>query len=153
MFRAMSEEPELLMIVLLIFVLFVILGVVILAPGNTQIIERCMELGKLTEQQRWQMMHKTFEVFTAIKKAQPNVVTWISAEPLTFDLGWFLTLYSVDWIVIGAASEGRNYYPPDVGLVQSLVNMADYSGTKVFFKGNMKSLPWAAQNWREEFPR
>lgn len=81
-------------------------------------------------------------------------VTWMSFEPLSQDWSravdeWHAPL---KWAVIGAASNGRTYYPPEERYVRSLIDVLDAHGVRIFFKGNMKSLPWAAANWRNEFP-
>lgn len=88
-----------------------------------------------------------------------GVTTWLSAEPLTIDVGEFIktSFYQygaspIDWMVIGAASNGRILYAPDHMLVVNAVHHNDQFGIATFFKGNLKSLDWAADNWREEFP-
>lgn len=107
---------------------------------------------RLTYQQQYRMLRKTLEVFVAIKKEQPEVKVWLSAEPLSWDISSLLVDYAVDWMVIGAASNGRDYYSPDEMDVRDTVSQAEYAGTKIFFKGNLKSLKWAADNWRENYP-
>jgi hypothetical protein len=56
------------------------------------------------------------------------------------------------WAVIGAASNGRALYPPEEAHVRALIEVLDSQGVTVFFKGNMRSLPWARDHWREDFP-
>lgn len=82
-------------------------------------------------------------------------VKWMSFEPLTISVYRTLHMHSnvLDWAVIGAASNGRNEYAPAENLVRELVGLLDRQDVPVFFKGNMRSLPWAAANWRQEFPQ
>lgn len=83
-----------------------------------------------------------------------TVTTWLSAEPLSWDILPLLKQYpaSLRWIVVGAASNGNTYYPPREEHVAPLVEWCALHSIKVFFKGNLKSLPWAASHWHEEFP-
>ncbi|HLU10842.1 MAG TPA: DUF5131 family protein [Oceanobacillus sp.] len=74
-------------------------------------------------------------------------VRWMSIEPLSFDIAPLLENSGLQWAVIGAASNGRVTYQPEPQWVESVLNVLDAQGTKVFFKGN---LVWA--EWREEFP-
>lgn len=105
---------------------------------------------RLTNNQQLNLMHRSLD---ALGHSNARV-KWMSFEPLTN--GWYDTMYRrrgiVQWAVIGAASNGKTYYAPNGILVSSLVKVFDKLGVPVFFKGNMRSLPWAAQNWREEFP-
>lgn len=91
-------------------------------------------------------------VLTALK-SKGNTV-WVSAEPLTINLDSCIRsgLMTPDWVVIGAASNGRQEFAPDVKLVVPLVEICDRYSIPVFYKGNMRSLPYAARDWREAFP-
>lgn len=87
---------------------------------------------------------------------QMGITTWLSAEPLTIDVvgrmlncAWDIT---IDWMVICAASNGNKYYAPNVNWVKDAVIYNEYHGIATFFKGNLKTLPWAVENWHEEFP-
>lgn len=81
-------------------------------------------------------------------------IKWMSFEPLTLDV--YRTVYKHDgvlnWAVIGAASNGRMEYAPDETYVKNLIKALGGQQVPVFFKGNMRSLPWAVANWRQEFP-
>ena len=81
-------------------------------------------------------------------------VRWISFEPLSWDVSALVSSYSgaIQWAVIGAASSGRKYFPPDVDHFRSLLTALDSQSVAVFYKGNLKSLPLAASRWREDFP-
>lgn len=101
--------------------------------------------------QRERLLEKTLEALMLMPR---KPITWMSAEPLSWDITAYLEdyPYAIDWIVIGAASNGPRYYPPDEAHVRKLVEYCDDAGVPVFFKGNLRSLPWAAANWREDFP-
>jgi protein gp37 len=83
--------------------------------------------------------------------ATDALVKWVSAEPLSFDVSWLYDYANPSWIVIGAASRGKQYYQPKPEWVQSLVTAADQHHTSVYFKGNLRGNP-AATPWREHFP-
>jgi hypothetical protein len=101
-------------------------------------------LGKqLTADQQRRMVERQCEVL-----AQVNVpVRWMSIEPLSFDIAPLLKGAPLEWAVIGAATNGKRTYQPRAEWIQSLLELFDQQGVKVFFKGNLE---W--QPWREEFP-
>jgi Bacteriophage protein gp37 len=108
----------------------------------------------LTEKQRARMLRSTIQTLAHLQDYA--VTTWLSAEPITIDAAAQLEVchYTVvNWVVIGAASKGRMHYPPNEAYVRSLVAWCDDVGARVFFKGNLRSLTWAAANWREDFPK
>jgi len=81
-------------------------------------------------------------------------VRWFSFEPLWFDAADVLRRYietglslPIDWMVIGAASNGRTIYQPKKEWVQGLLDIADEHGIPVFMKYN---LDWPER--RMEFP-
>lgn len=112
----------------------------------------------LKDGQRERMLTATLNALGGIREM--GLTTWLSAEPITIDVGDFLqkAVYPdnpspIDWMVIGAASNGKLHYPPEKYLVECAVYYARLFGVKVFFKGNLRSLKWAADNWREDFPQ
>lgn len=114
---------------------------------------------KLDDHRRMRLMATTLSVLAQLR--EHGVTTWVSAEPLNVDLGFVMwsnmvnypdEAYPIDWIVIGAASNGSKYYPPDEKLFTGLLKVLDANETPVFYKGNLKSLPLAAAHWREDFP-
>lgn len=107
----------------------------------------------LSDGQKLRYLNRALRVLTDIAIYGGNV-TWMSFEPLSQDWAWVVKGWpnALKWAVIGAASDGRRYYPPEEKHVRELVDVLDSQGVPVFFKGNLKSLPWAARNWREEFP-
>jgi protein gp37 len=109
---------------------------------------------KLTDGQRERMLTAALNTLTEIKERGIAKTTWMSAEPLTIPLHSYMNAYpnALNWIVIGAASNGAQKYAPEHEYVVRTVETADKLGAAVFFKGNLRSLPWAAENWREEFP-
>lgn len=106
---------------------------------------------RLTRHMQEMMLRRSLK---ALHKVHGGGVRWMSFEPLSWDVTpiVFNFGHTLDWMVIGAASRGKTYYAPDERHVRSLVELADYRNIPVFFKGNMKSLPWARDNWRAEFP-
>lgn len=72
---------------------------------------------------------------------------WCSVEPLSWDVAPMFEDCGLDWVVVGAASNGAKKYQPDPAHVQNLLTVLDSQNIPVFFKGNLKWAPW-----REEFP-
>lgn len=109
----------------------------------------------LKHHQQKAMLRKIMNTFDDIRDTDPHRILWLSAEPLSWDITPDLEGRDgvLDWIVIGAASNGKQHYPPVEDHVVSLIDWCDRNGVKVFFKGNMDCLPYAADHWREEFPR
>lgn len=83
----------------------------------------------------------------------PALRRWVSAEPLSLDLsGWLQVSEWLDWVVIGAASNGGATHQPDKEIFRRTLHAME--GTPVFFKGNIdrKLADEVAGGWREEFP-
>lgn len=76
-------------------------------------------------------------------------VKWMSIEPLSFDIAPLLEGSSLQWAVIGAATNGAKTYQPSPEWVMNALGVLDAQETKVFFKGNLK---WDMADWREDFP-
>ncbi|HRF94497.1 MAG TPA: hypothetical protein PLZ51_04865, partial [Aggregatilineales bacterium] len=69
-------------------------------------------------------------------------------EPLSFDIAPLLgDAPPLDWVVIGAATNGMRTYQPQRDWVEHLLAVLDARGIPVFFKGNLR---W--DSWREDFP-
>lgn len=110
-----------------------------------------MNGGRMSPMQQRVMLRKSLEVLNETKARIP----WMSFEPLSWDVSRIVSespRNSLRWAVIGAASNGKAHYPPEEAHVRALIDVLDERGVKVFFKGNLRSLPWAAANWREEWP-
>lgn len=75
-------------------------------------------------------------------------VKWCSVEPLSWDVAPYFEDCGLDWVVIGAASNGPKKYQPNPQHVENLLAVLDKQNIPVFFKGNLKWNPW-----REEFPQ
>jgi protein gp37 len=103
---------------------------------------------ELTPDQQARYMEKAMYVFRTLSETwrKPNVM-WLSLEPLSFDVADMIDFEVVNWIVIGAASNGRKKYQPNPEYVQNVLDKAQKHGTPVFFKGNLEWSPWM-----EEFP-
>jgi protein gp37 len=114
---------------------------------------------RLSRGQQVAMLRKSMDVLAEVKARTGNLV-WMSAEPVSWDLTEVLdTTHPLDWIVIGAASNGRRYFQPDPEHVRRLLLVMDATGTPVFYKGNIGPLFDAhdlgtddLNRWREDFP-
>jgi len=106
----------------------------------------------LSDKGKRNYLHSAFE--TLGQKAADGYVTWMSFEPLSQNWAEFVEANpgALKWAVIGAASNGSTLYPPEEGHVRALIEVLDAQGVAVFFKGNMRSLPWARDHWRDDFP-
>lgn len=114
---------------------------------------------RLEQRQQEIMLRKSLDVLRQVKEKTGNVV-WLSAEPVSWDLADVIDEnHPLDWVVIGAASSGRNYYQPAPWHIKRLLEVFDATNTPVFFKGNIK--PTFEENdfgsdelnrWREDFP-
>jgi protein gp37 len=104
----------------------------------------------LSRQQQEKMLRRTLEVLSDLSR---NHVTWISFEPLSWDVAAIVAEYpgALRWAVIGAASNGPRVYQPDPAHVQALLDVLDDQDVPIFFKGNLKGCP-AGDPWREAFP-
>jgi protein gp37 len=82
-------------------------------------------------------------------------IRWMSFEPLSWDCAAIVAAYPgvLQWAVIGAASDGNTYYPPDAAVLHRLLDVLDGQGVPVFYKGNLRSLPEAEADWRAAFPQ
>lgn len=95
---------------------------------------------RLTPDQQLRMLKKDLKVLQTV-----NVpVRWMSIEPLSFDIAPYMADCGLQWVVIGAASNGRKYYQPERAWVQNLLDTMDAQGVPVFFKGNLDWKPWRA---------
>lgn len=107
---------------------------------------------ELSDQQKRAYLHRAMKTLQGL--SQRGYTTWMSFEPLSQDWADIVAQYpgALKWAVIGAASSGRTYYPPNEQHVRNLIDVLDANKTAIFFKGNLKSLEWAKNNWREEYP-
>ena len=101
---------------------------------------------RLSPSQQERYMKRTMDVFEVLRRKRPNNVLWLSLEPLSFDVAPLLRPV-VDWLVIGAATNGRKAYQPDKAHVENVLGFAAHHDVPVFFKGNLDWSPW-----REDFP-
>lgn len=87
-------------------------------------------------------------------------VRFMSIEPLWFDVAEAFEQYidtitswgkprrlPLEWVIIGAASNGRTYYQPDPAHLAKLLQVLNTHHIPVFYKGNLEQSPR-----REEFP-
>jgi protein gp37 len=103
------------------------------------------DLSRLQQRKMLEVQLKTLE---AICQTRPDLITWMSIEPLSWDISALLTPASpLRWAVIGAATHGRKAYQPDPDDVRRVLAVLDANEVPVFFKGNLEWNPW-----REDFP-
>jgi protein gp37 len=103
---------------------------------------------RLSHVQQARLFAKTLRIIGDLQPL-PNI-KWLSLEPLSFDAAPIMAANMdklPDWIVIGAASNGRNLYQPDPAHVGRILHIADMRQIPIFFKGNLE---WEPR--REEFP-
>ncbi len=116
----------------------------------------------LSHTQKRRMFEKSLGVLGQLKVR--GVTTWISAEPLSWDInpvlqseaGWIADPYQCpvfDWIVIGAASNGRKHIQPNESYLWKLRFYCIKHHIPIYMKGNLKkSLGVVFDVWHEEFP-
>lgn len=105
----------------------------------------------LSPDQKQRMFNRTIESLAML----PMPVKWISAEPLSWPIAAILRQHpgAIQWLVIGAASNGKHFMQPNSQYVRDLLQVCDEQGVAVFFKGNLRpSLGSAFDEWREQFP-
>jgi len=105
---------------------------------------------QLTREQQDRMIHRQLDVFDDIIW-KDNYVTWMSIEPLSFDItatirDWLdkscTIVLPLEWAVIGAASRGKKYYQPEPQWVENILDLLELQNIPPFFKGNLDWLPW-----------
>jgi protein gp37 len=113
----------------------------------------------LPPKQQVAMLRRGLDVLGKVREQSGNLV-WLSAEPISWDLADEMSnAPPLDWVVIGAASNGRKNYQPEPTHVRRLLELLDRTSTPVFYKGNLFPLMEAApfgdpelDRWREDFP-
>lgn len=102
---------------------------------------------ELTASQQERMVQRQIEALMLVDVP----VRWMSLEPLSFDIAPLLTMPlerpPLEWVVIGAATNGRQAYQPEPAWVENVLSVMDEHAVPVFFKGNLE---WP--EWREDFP-
>lgn len=106
----------------------------------------------LNDKQKERYLHTALRTLSALEVQ--GYTTWMSFEPLSQDWSHIVREYpgALKWAVIGAASNGAKLYPPKEHDVDELVYTLLGQGVKLFYKGNMRSLPYAVEHWYEDFP-
>lgn len=103
---------------------------------------------ELDQNQQARMLDKTLKTLAQVK----TPVRWMSIEPLSWDVSGIIADNApLQWVVIGAATNGPKVYQPDPTHVSNLLRVLDAQKVPVFFKGNI----WgnaAINEWREYFP-
>lgn len=102
----------------------------------------------LDRNQQARMLDKTLKVLSQVNAP----VRWMSIEPLSWDVSEIIANNSpLQWVVIGAATNGPQVYQPDPEHVSRLLKVFDTQKVPVFFKGNIWGNP-GIDYWREYFP-
>lgn len=103
---------------------------------------------RLSEDTLLRYIDRALEIFWKLQDL-PNV-KWMSLEPLSFDIAPLLYDEGaiIDWLVIGAASNGKAKYQPEREWVENVHEFASDNYIPVFHKGNLE---WEPR--RAEFPR
>lgn len=98
---------------------------------------------------------RLFETSLKALRSSAARVKWMSFEPLSSDYSAILSACNgvLGWAVIGAASKGRRYYAPHPDHFNSIQQALDEQGVPTFYKGNLRSLPVAVSQWRQDFPK
>ena len=102
----------------------------------------------LDQNQQTRMLDKTLKTLAQVKAP----VRWMSIEPLSWDVSQIIADNApLQWVVVGAATNGPKVYQPDPVHVTKLLRVLDAQKVPVFFKGNIWGNP-AIDTWREYFP-
>lgn len=103
---------------------------------------------QLSRNQQARMLARQLSVLGELTARRPELLMWMSIEPLSWDISELLAEFPVlRWAVIGAATSGRKKFQPDSRHVRNVLEVLDAQGVPVFFKGNLQ---WP--EWREDFP-
>ena len=113
---------------------------------------------RLTADQQERYMRTAVAALAEVRERTGNI-TWMSLEPVSWDMAHLFAGHTLDWVVIGAAMNERKYYQPAAAHIDRLLDVFDRSGTPVFYKGNIKATfdtydfgTTAKNRWREDFP-
>ncbi len=102
----------------------------------------------LTQNQQEKMLHKALDTLGQVSAS----VRWMSVEPLSWDVAPIFAQHApLQWVVIGAATNGPKVFQPEPDHVSNLLKVLDAQKVPVFFKGNIWGNP-AIKEWREYFP-
>lgn len=117
-------------------------------------------LGKrLSQTKQTSMLKRSLDVLREVKR-RTGCIVWMSAEPVSWDLTAVIGHdHPLDWIVIGAASNGKKYFQPEPLHIANLLTVMDATDTPVFYKGNIRKMFTGRDlgtpelnRWREDFP-
>lgn len=104
----------------------------------------------LSQNQKERMLRRTL---SSLRDAKASI-KWMSCEPLSWNVAPIIREFPdvLDWVVIGAASNGSKYYAPADNDFLALSVLLWEFNIPVFYKGNMKVMGKRVHRWREEFP-
>jgi protein gp37 len=111
---------------------------------------------ELTASQQQAMVYRQLDVLAGLLSRQSELITWMSIEPLSFNIAHVFTNWMVShgasslplkWAVIGAASDGAKLFQPEAAHVENCHRVLRASEVGIFHKGNLAWDPHI-----EEFP-
>ena len=100
---------------------------------------------ELTDTQRTRYLARAVDVLNQLTVP----VRWMSIEPLSFDIAPHLVDVNLQWMVIGAATNGRFAFQPEPIWLENVIGLTLSKSIPTFFKGNLR---YPLHLWREEFP-
>lgn len=112
---------------------------------------------RLDNNQQVRFMQRALSALREVRNKTTSL-TWMSLEPVSWDMAHLFEDHPLDWVVIGAAMNDRKYFQPDPEHTRKLLDVFDATGTPVFFKGNIKPTfergfdDPRLDRWREDFP-
>lgn len=99
--------------------------------------------------------HMLRRALSVLSKLPRHNIRWMSFEPLSWNVGPIVVEQpaALDWAVIGGASNGTKKYLPDLQHFGNLYGILEAAEIPMFFKGNLRALPYAETRWQEKFPQ
>lgn len=114
----------------------------------------------LSAEQKHAYLARAFDALYALKRR--GLITFMSFEPLSWDVAELVRVDALSWAIIGAASDGGKYYQPHLEHYWNLMDVlkwrsrrgeASDSDFPVFYKGNLRPTIFEDGGaWLQEFP-
>lgn len=107
---------------------------------------------EMTPDMQLKMLRRTLNILNGLKGFAS--IRWMSLEPYSWDMVPYFAEYphALDWVVIGAGSNGKKYYQPDPDDFRRVVTFFERLNVPIFFKGNVRASVTDDMTWHEEFP-
>lgn len=111
---------------------------------------------ELSLQDKVDYVNEALDIFDQMP---PETVKWMSIEPLSFNIAPLIEQHpkTLNWVVVGAASEASTFYQPDEDDLKSLMTVLKTHRVPHFFKGNLRpsldkgTLTEWAEMWANEY--